>query len=111
MEHIIDILQSYTFTVNDEKYLQSEISEVFRMEGIIFEKEVMLSTGIIDFVVDGIGIEIKIKQQPMSIYRQLERYLEDDRVKEILLASVKTVTLPETINGKRARSVTLRGGI
>lgn len=108
---IINILSSYEFSIHDEKILQFEIAEVFTFEKIEFKKEVVLANGIIDFMIGDIGLEIKIKGQPMSIFRQLERYAQDDNINAIILANVKTMTLPDIINGKIARSVTIRGAL
>lgn len=109
VEKILNILNSYHFSIHDEKYLQEEISQVFKEENIEFKKEHKLSNGIIDFMIDDIGLEVKIKGQNMAIYRQIERYMENDSIKAIILANVKPMTLPEVINDKKAFSVTLRG--
>lgn len=108
---LCNILRSYQFSIHDEKYLQGEIEDVFKSEGIKYQREVPLSTGIIDFMVGDIGIEIKLKQRPMSVYRQLERYLEDPQVKQIILATVRPIPLPEMINGFPSKSVTIKGGM
>lgn len=111
IKQIVEIFESYTFSTHDEKYLQAEISQAFDLENISHKREVSIKGGIIDFMIGDIGLEIKIKGQPMSIFRQLERYAQDDSVNTLILANVKTMTLPDTINGKTARSVTVRGAL
>jgi len=112
MDELVDIIGGYAYLVNDEKFLQGEIADVLGIEGVSYEREVHLSTGIIDFMVGDIGVEVKVHQESMSVYRQLERYAKDPRLKGIILASVRTgVTVPEDISGKPAAVVEIHGGL
>lgn len=68
---------------------------------INLKKEYRLDNkNIIDFYLDGIGIEVKIKGTPKSIYKQLERYSEFEKIKLMILITGKSMGLPKTINGK-----------
>jgi hypothetical protein len=91
-------------SLGDEKRLQGEIETSFISHDIDFEREVRLDKkNIVDFMVEGLAIEIKIKSggSSMQIYRQLERYTEFSNVEAILLMTAKVISLPESINGKQ----------
>jgi hypothetical protein len=112
LERVLNTLENYNYPIHDEKILQEEIAIAFKAEGIPFLKEVSLNElGVIDFMVEDIGIEIKIKGQKMSIYRQLERYAKSPLIKTIILANVKSMNLPSTISGKKTYFIQIRGGI
>lgn len=97
-------LRSVRLDLTDEKILQLEIQNVILKRTIYsLEREVRLSKkDIIDFMVLGLGIEVKIKGSKTEIYRQLQRYAEFEEVKCLWLITNKAVKLPEYINGKNA---------
>lgn len=89
--------------LSDEKRLQSDIASAFTNHGIPFSREVAVGAGdIVDFMVGGIALEVKIRGggSAMNIYRQVERYCKSDQVEVLVLMTAKTMTLPESINGK-----------
>lgn len=106
------LLQSNRFPLTDEKGTQSGIEAAFAAAGIAFEREVRLSPkDIVDFMVEGnIAVEVKIKGQARSIYRQLVRYSEHPAVEHILLATSVSMHLPPTIEGKPAKVASLSQG-
>jgi hypothetical protein len=107
----VELLSMRRLTLADEKRLQIEIAEVLTSASVLagssisFRREVRLGDGdIVDFMIDGpiegIAIEVKIKGNARSIYRQLERYCAHDEVRAIILATNVPMNLPDTINGK-----------
>lgn len=108
-DQVLSVLAQYAFSLNDEKKLQAEISEILQANNIPHRREVSLSKkDIIDFLFeDGTGLEIKIKGQRFSIYRQLKRYAESKEVSEIILATAISMGLPSSIEGKPARVFSL----
>jgi len=95
------ILSVYRFDTVCEAALQGQIEKILQDNNIEYEREVRLSPrDRIDFVVQGIGIEVKIKGSAKAIYRQCQRYCADDRIKELFLVSGRSMGLPETIEGK-----------
>lgn len=69
--------------------------------GAEVEREVALGDGdIIDMMVGGVGIEVKIKGQKRAIYRQCKRYCMHERVRELVLATSVATGFPQYINGK-----------
>lgn len=108
IQTIIRLLQSRRFTLSDEKRLQAEIDEVLTDSGIEHEREYRLDAGsIIDFFIDGIGAEIKVKGGRSEIFRQLERYAAFDEVKQLILVTNVPMGCPPEINGKPVYVVNL----
>lgn len=101
VEHIISILSRYRLSFQNEKELQAHIEKLFLSNNISFKREYNLGEkGIIDFYIDGLGIEIKTKGQKKSIYRQCRTYTEHNEIKSLLLISSNAVFLPDTLNDK-----------
>ncbi|MGE4457152.1 MAG: hypothetical protein AB7E13_09455 [Arcobacteraceae bacterium] len=90
--------------LQDEKRLQADICTAFDLHNIPYTREEPLDNGVVDFMVGGLAIEVKIRGRAsaMNIYRQLERYSQSDRVEAILLITSHTMSIPETINNKPA---------
>lgn len=78
---LVRFLQSFRWPLSDEKRLQEVMAEQLAGGSIAAEREVHLGDGdIIDFMVGGTGIEVKIKGSKRAIYRQCERYCGHARV-------------------------------
>lgn len=105
---ILEALNDKRFNLTDEKRLQQEIADVLDQNGLAFEREARLETGIIDFLcADGVGIEVKIKAPKRHIYRQCVRYCCDDKVRSLILVSATTVGLPARILEKPVTTMSL----
>ena len=101
VQSIIRLLQSRRFTLSDEKRLQAEIEEVLTSFGIEHAREYRLDAGsIIDFMVGGIGVEVKIKGSKLEIWRQLERYAEFDEIETLILVTNVPMGCPSVVKGK-----------
>ena len=101
-------LRGKRFPLEDELRAQPVIFDALRAKfGRLVEREAPAPGGRIDFRVETIGVEVKVKGQPSAIIRQLSRYLEDPRLTGIVLVTGKAVALPATINGKPIRVVNL----
>lgn len=111
MNRVKAIIERNCLPLNDEKLTQAALANVFAFAGIEFEREVRLSDAdIVDFMVGGIAVEVKIKGAKAAIYRQLERYAQHDCVASILLVSSRSMHLPALINGKPALVASLSRG-
>lgn len=98
---ILSIIHNYKFHFSNEKELQNHIYKLLTENGIHIEREYSLDDkGIVDFFIDGIAFEIKIKGQKKAIYRQCREYLEHPSVKCIVLISSFSLSLPNEIEGK-----------
>ena len=91
--------------MQSEKLLQAEIA-VALLEGLpddgwrLMREERLDKDNIIDFLIDDIGIEVKIKGGKREIFRQCTRYCEFERVKTLILVTNISMGFPPTINGK-----------
>lgn len=102
IDQVIGCLLSARFPLNPEKATQAAIASAFERAGVDYSREVHLGDGdIVDFMVAGVAIEVKIKGQRREIYKQLERYARHEAVTSIVLATQLAMGLPESINGKR----------
>lgn len=98
----------YQLNTYNEKELQEQLHDLI-LKKLGFEKEYRLDEkSIIDFYhPKGIGIEVKVKGQYMSIYRQCKRYCKNNKIKYLILISAKTMGLPDIIEEKPAFVITL----
>ena len=101
IQRLTDILKNKPLTLYNEKTLQMEIAMLLQSNQIEHEREVVLEKGsVIDFLIDGVGIEIKIKGNKSSIFRQCKRYCKNDKINQLILVTNKAMGLPAEIEGK-----------
>src|SRR4051794_24916838 len=73
-----------------EDDLQRGLAQALQEKGYVVEREVRLNAGDrIDLVVDRVGIEVKPAGAARDVERQLVRYLESDRIDELVLVPTK----------------------
>lgn len=105
---ICSLLHRACLPLNAEKAAQAALEDLLKLNGVEFEREVALSPAdIVDFMIGDIAVEMKLKGSVMDIYRQLCRYAAHDRVKGLVLLTSKAMSLPELINDKPARVVSM----
>lgn len=100
---IINSLRNVKFKWNTEKELQLQIYNLLKEKFPLYEisKEYILDEeNIIDFLIEGIGIEVKIKGQRRAIYKQCERYCSFEKVSTLILVTAATMGFPKEMNGK-----------
>lgn len=106
---VVSLLHSRRFPLTNEKVTQEAIAVALRDAGFAFERERRLGDlGLIDFLVEGIGIEVKLRHSGGSrraIFRQCQRYAEHEDVRELIVATNMALGLPDL--GKPARVVSL----
>lgn len=85
--------------LESEKELQRQIGEV--LQGLNVEREYRLDEGsVVDFFVEGVGIEVKIGGRKKEIYRQCLRYCGFKEVKALVVVTSRTLGLPGELSGK-----------
>jgi len=98
---IVSILSSVRIPLHSESIAQATIAGVLGMAKITWDREVKLdSKNRIDLMVGDIGIEVKLKGNAKSIYKQCERYCQFERVQNLILVTNRTIGFPPTINNK-----------
>lgn len=98
---IKETLKNKSYSLSNEKKVQIQILQHLKKAGLDIQREVYLDQeNIIDFMIAGLGIEVKTKGSAFNILRQCERYCEFDQVKGLMLISGKFIGFPKEIKGK-----------
>lgn len=114
VERIVRAISSRRFRFSNEKDLQAGIETAFREDGLIFEREVRLAPGdVVDFMVGGVAVEVKTDGPLAALTRQIDRYAEHERVRELVVISSRRrlTNLPQVLRGKNVHGVALAGGL
>lgn len=115
IEDVIEALSRRRYRYSTEVDLHDGLAEALDDRGIAYEREVpMLPVGgRIDFVVDKVGIEVKIKGSAEALRRQIEGYAHSERIDEFLVVTTRpthNVVRGHTNYGrKRVRVLTIGG--
>lgn len=86
--------------LQDEKALQSEIFAILYKTLNVKREYRLDEKNVLDFFIENVGIEVKIKGQKMAIYRQCKRYCDFDEIKSLVLITNRAIGFPRDINGK-----------
>ncbi|NEI71032.1 hypothetical protein GR212_15745 [Rhizobium lusitanum] len=106
---IVLLLVGQRLPVTDEKgRLQPAIAEALKAADVSFKREHRLDAhSIIDFLIDGVGIEVKVKGSKLNIFRQVERYAGFDEINTLILVTNVPMGMPPLVNGKPVYIVNL----
>ena len=105
-EAVIAELRRWRFRLDDEAALQGQIHDKLVAAGFAATREVRLGPADrIDLLVgpeDGpaVGVEVKIKGQRRSIYRQCARYCGHARIGALVVVTNAAMGFPPEIEGK-----------
>lgn len=103
MNNIVRMLQRYKIRTDNEFEVQQQVEQIFKSNGVDYKREFRLSPkDRIDFLVDSIGIEIKVHGwSAKKIYDQIERYSKYDLIRLIVLLTSQACHFPNKINEKQ----------
>lgn len=107
---LIEALRSVRFRFSSEEDLQLGIEKLLTSRSIPFEREVRLDAySRIDFMVGGVGVEVKIDGSAEELGRQVLRYLQHENVREIVVVTTRAThrDLPRELEGKKISVVYL----
>lgn len=111
---VVARLRRYRLQTVSEAAMQASVAAVLECARVSFEREVSLTKADrIDFLTaDGVGIELKIDGSENEVARQLIRYAEHERVRELLLVTTRSkhLSLPREVMGKPL-TVYIQGGL
>lgn len=96
---IIHVLQTRRFNLHDEIELQKEMRDAMAAFSPV-QSYPLDKTSLIDFFIDGIGIEVKIKGSRKKIYDQCKRYCRFQQINSLILVTNRSMGFPPEINGK-----------
>jgi hypothetical protein len=98
---LVTTIEGHTFSFTDEEELQRGLAEILPPNST--RREVQLTQkDRIDFMVEGVGIEVKIKGSLAALTRQLHRYAQLDAIEALIVVTpvARLTRLPESLNGK-----------
>jgi hypothetical protein len=96
-------LRTHRFRYSGERELQAGIEQVLRAAGLEVKREAPLGdAGTIDFLIESLGIEIKVRGSRADVTRQVHRYLQHDALAGVLVVTTRAALarLPPRISGK-----------
>lgn len=99
---LAELLRGYRLPVSNEADMQGAVEKALQREGVLHRREVVQGGDRIDFVVETVGIELKVKGSVSTVTRQLFRYaLWEDLTELLVVTSVgQHLGLPRQLNGK-----------
>jgi len=110
---VVALLRHSRFNFTSEDELQRGIAMLLEREKVAFEREVVLGPhDRIDFLVGDVGIETKVDGAFNAVVRQVQRYLEYDRIGTVMLVTTRNKhrDIPVTLRGKTVVVVVLQTG-
>lgn len=113
IDRVARVLHGASLPRSPEVRLQAAIAARLEEHNFTFAREVRLTEeDVIDFLVEGLGLEVKIDGSLSQVTRQLHRYAQSERVAEIFLVTTRSKHrgMPPTLNGKPVRVLHLLGG-
>lgn len=100
---IVELCRTLRCQTATEKVLQDALEVVLRANFSTLRREVKLSEGsTIDFLVDALGVEVKVDGSRMGVIRQIQRYLEHESVDGLVLITTRRqhLLIPKQLRGK-----------
>lgn len=114
MGALVDAIEDYRYNIQNEMDFHKGLEQAFAEAHLEVVHEYNLGkSGNIDFFLDGIGIEVKVKGSSSAVLRQIYKYLECDEVKEIILVTTKNTHrgMPNELLGKSVHVVVISPGL
>lgn len=103
LQRISDVLHAHRFHFTSETELQDGIETALREANFTPQPEVVLTVGErIDFLVENVGIEVKVKGSKSTLLRQMLRYAMCPEIHGLIIATTlaRHRGVPPTLNGK-----------
>lgn len=110
MEEIARVIKAHRYAGGDEKMTQDGIDQVLKsfFGRELCQREYHLSNhDIVDFMILGIAIEVKLGPGMQAHLRQLKRYACWAPVRATMLAGTRIESMPTTLEGKSCAGVSI----
>lgn len=107
---LLSILRSIRCATDSESELSSCVFAKLVNASLVFRSEVWLDdSDRIDYLVDRVGVELKVKGAVNAIARQLQRYAQSDQIDELILVTTKRThaKVPRMLSGKAVHVITV----
>lgn len=100
---VVAVLKRARLATGREDDTQVDVARALTAADIAFQREHRLTNADrLDFWLDGLVIEVKLRGSKAAIFRQLERYARHPDVRAILLVTGTAMGLPPEIEGRPA---------
>jgi hypothetical protein len=102
-------LRRLRFRYCNEAELQDGIAGAMtNLEYNVLREVILTPQDRVDFLVDGVGIEVKVKGPTAAVVRQLARYAQHDAIEALILVTTRLRHQPpRELNGKQVIVVAL----
>ena len=110
IKKIKESIEGRIYDLSDEKATQAQIEQLLS-EFEVSREHRLSQHHVVDFMIDGVAVEIKVKGQATAILRQCEKYCSFDEVKALVLVTGRSMGFPEELNGKPCYYISLSKGM
>jgi hypothetical protein len=103
LDRIAKVCETLRFQGTKEWELQDALDTRIRSTFSEVTREASLNKqDRVDFLIGRVGVEVKIDGSPMTVARQLRRYMESDLLDALVLVTTRAKhrVLPKTLGGK-----------
>lgn len=108
---IVKFIERHRWPLSSEKDLQEIFHAALLAAGVPARREVRLDDkNIIDVMIGPVGVEMKIRGERRAIYHQCERYCMFEKVESLVLATSRSMGIPQFINCKPVMVASLSRG-
>ena len=113
MDLIVSALAASSFRYSRETQLHLGIEQCLVAAGFEPKSEQRITGGRIDFLVNRVGVEVKIKGTAADLLAQLVRYSVEESIDALLVVTtrVRHRDLPRELNGKPVRVILIGGNL
>ncbi len=114
IEFLVSTIRGYRYSIQNEMDFHKGLEWAFTDAGIAYNHEHTIEgVGVIDFFVDGIGIEVKTSGSPSAVVRQMYKYMKSDEVKALILVTTQNRHrgIPREIHGKPITLIVISPGL
>ncbi len=99
---VADAVGAYHYRFADEYQLQEGLDRALKQRGLIVEREVRLAPrdriDMLVFAGSVIGVEVKVAGNQAAVARQVQRYLDYDRIDGLVLVTSRVRhQMPDTV--------------
>lgn len=111
-EAVAAAIASHGYRYTNEHQLHVGLAAAMAAAGLDPHPEVRLGdAGRIDFLVDRVGVEVKVAGETEPLLRQVTRYAHRDEIDELVVVTTrrKHRALPDTVAGKPLQVVMVGG--
>jgi len=112
VRRVVGALTGFAAIVQDEDELSAAVRRLLDEAGLAYETEVRLGRDSrIDFLVDGVGVELKVADSGAKLLRQLDRYAASPMLDALVVVTTsrRLARVPPRLRAKPIVAVCMGG--